>query len=411
MNRIRYRWIFYGFVLGCLLTVFDRWLDTHHHSFIFSWSLVVIAFMGFGGLIGRFLYKEIAVVRIREQTIQETHNSLYEVLNSFPGIVIVVEQNLKLRFANRNYSNEFGNSSIILLENTINKQSPLYTLTINSLKNNKQITNETIMLHNRTYEVILQPFQDIDGSMLIIEILKDITLQKKEEAEILRLREEIGHLERLHLLGQLAAGLAHEIRNPMTTVRGYLQLLGSNRDFQTHSFKFKLMIDELDRANLIISEFLSFVRNRQSEMKLLNINNLLHHLHPLLQADAFTLNKQLVFDVKDTPKILFNEKEISQLIFNLCRNGLEAMKEQGVLTIRTYFENEKVALAVQDEGSGISSDDLEKLGTPFFTTKENGTGLGLSTCFAIVDRHNAHIDVDSSVRGTSFYIRFPIPSI
>jgi len=96
-------------------------------------------------------------------------------------------------------------------------------------------------------------------------------------------------------------------------------------------------------------------------------------------------------------KIQLDAKEISQLVLNLCRNGLEAMHERGTLTIRTYIEGEHLVLSVQDEGCGISIEYLDKLGTPFFTTKENGTGLGLATCYSIANQHNARIDVDSDV--------------
>lgn len=100
--------------------------------------------------------------------------------------------------------------------------------------------------------------------------------------------------------------------------------------------------------------------------------------------------------------------EISQLVLNLCRNGLDAMQVDGTLTIHTYCENEQVVLSVDDEGCGIHSENLDKLGTPFFTTKVNGTGLGLATCYSIAERHHARIDVESDSGGTTFFVRFPI---
>lgn len=234
-----------------------------------------------------------------------------------------------------------------------------------------------------------------------------ILLEYNDITELRRIQAEMVRLDCLNLIGQMAAGIGHEIRNPMTTVRGYLQLLGNKPELQAYLSTFKTMIEELDRANSIITEFLSLARDRPTELKLQNINDVLGSLYPLIEADTFTQNKQIVFTAGETPEILMNAKEISQLILNLCRNGLEAMPARGMLTIRTYCEDKHVVLSVHDEGSGIPKEYLDKIGTPFFTTKENGTGLGLATCYSIVNRHSGRINVESNSKGTAFIVRFP----
>ncbi|WP_042315627.1 ATP-binding protein [Desulfofarcimen acetoxidans] len=103
---------------------------------------------------------------------------------------------------------------------------------------------------------------------------------------------------------------------------------------------------------------------------------------------------------------LMDEKEIRQLIINLVRNGLEAMTSGKFLTISTYIDNDEVVLTVQDRGNGIPAEILDKIGTPFFTTKDNGTGLGLATCYSIANRHNASIKIDTGTEGTTFHVRF-----
>lgn len=231
---------------------------------------------------------------------------------------------------------------------------------------------------------------------------RDISSRKTSEIELAR-------LDRLNLVGQLAAGIGHEIRNPMTTVRGYLQLLGEKPEYEAKKSTFELMISELDRANSIITEFLSLARIKQSELKSQNLNEILNNLYPLLEADTFTQNKQICFEEGKIPNLELNRKEITQLVLNLTRNGLEAMQEGGCLTIKSYLENGKVVLAIKDEGCGISSEDRNKLGTPFYTTKDNGTGLGLAMCYRIAESHKAKIYFDSSSRGTTFYIIFPVP--
>jgi len=143
-------------------------------------------------------------------------------------------------------------------------------------------------------------------------------------------------------------------------------------------------------------------------LKSQNLNDILNNLYPLLEADAFTQNKQISFIQGKIPNLNLNQKEVSQLVINLARNGLEAMGERGLLTITSYVEVDKVVLAIEDEGCGISTENLNRLGTPFFTTKDNGTGLGLVTCYNIAKSHNAKIRVNSSSSGTTFLILFPI---
>jgi len=354
------------------------------------------------------LSKTEGVAFMEEEAIKEERNKLYNLLNSLHGLVIVLDENCKVRFANQKYIVKFGKCEGELCYEVAGKKSPCDNCLIEKVfQNDLSLEREELLFNNRIYEVIMQPFSDVDGSKLVIRNLYDITERKESEQKLSQLQVEMAQLERLNIVGQMAAGIAHEIRNPMTTVRGYLQLLGAKPEFQSHAPKFELMIEELDRANSIISDFLSIVRNKPTEIQSLNINEILRHLYPLIEADTFTQNKQIVFELGDTLDILLDAKGISQLVLNFCRNGLEAMQEGGTLTIRTYLENEHVILSVEDEGCGIPSESLDKLGTPFFTTKDNGTGLGLATCYRIAEHHNATIDLKSDSRGTVFFVRFP----
>lgn len=192
----------------------------------------------------------------------------------------------------------------------------------------------------------------------------------------------------------------------MTTVRGFLQLMGGKEEFQKSRGHIELMIEELDRANDIISDFLSLAKNKTVDLKPLSLKDLIKNLAPLIHADVMVSDHEFVLDVQDTKVLLLDEKEIRQLILNLVRNGLEAMGKSGTLTIKTFMDNGEAILTVSDEGSGIASEDLEKIGSPFFTTKESGTGLGLATCYSICARHNATIHIDTGPEGTTFLIRF-----
>lgn len=231
----------------------------------------------------------------------------------------------------------------------------------------------------------------------------DGTRQKQSE-------EEMQRLEGLHLIGQMAAGISHEIRNPLTTVRGFLQVLSKKDGCSDYKEFFSLMIAEIDRANDIITQFLTMGKRSPSRLERLNLNSIIAAISLLIQADAFSQQKYLKLEPGVIPDLDLNNQEMRQLILNLCKNGLEAMQAGQVLTIKTYLENDRVVLAVHDEGEGIKPEVMEKLGAPFFTTKPKGTGLGLVVCYGIATRHNAVIDVKSEPGNTTFFVRFRLPA-
>ncbi|MCW2278788.1 PAS domain S-box protein [Heliophilum fasciatum] len=240
----------------------------------------------------------------------------------------------------------------------------------------------------------------VDDQPCIFAVAQDIT-------ELKKYRNEINRLDQLHLLGETAAGIAHEIRNPMTTVRGYLQIYQRKPDSPLSSHHMDLMIKELDRANHIITEFLSIARTHPGDQQRCDLNQLLEAMEPLLVTDAVQFSHQVIFNCQPIPQLLLNQKEIRQLLLNLVHNGFEAMAPGGRLIIATSATRSHVLLQVSDYGSGISPEHLKKLGTPFFTTKDKGTGLGLAICYSIAARHQANIEVQSSSQGTTFSVRFP----
>lgn len=231
----------------------------------------------------------------------------------------------------------------------------------------------------------------------------------QDQTELNRAKKEIQRLDKLDLIGKMAAGIGHEIRNPLTTVRGYLQFISSKEHFKEYAEKFDLMISELDRSNMIISEFLALSKNKVSRLELKDLNAIVLAIYPLLEVDALSENKIINLELdRSIPQINLDESEIRQLVINLVRNGLEAMTDKGVLTIRTRHDNQHVMLVVQDCGSGIPQNIIDQVGTPFFTTKDYGTGLGLSVCYSIAARHKAFIDVKTDKNGTEFAVSFDI---
>jgi PAS domain S-box-containing protein len=239
--------------------------------------------------------------------------------------------------------------------------------------------------------------EQITGASIIVQ---DIT-------ELSQLRDEIGRMERLSLVGQMAASITHEIRNPMAVIRGFVQLI-QERSPKSQFEYFRIVMEELDRANMIISDFLSLAQNRELTMELSSLHDIIEELIPLLNADANLRGQTIkVSFCDDLPLIMLNNREIKQLLLNIARNGMEAMGDKGVLRISTRCTDDKIELRVTDEGVGIPPEKMKHLFKPFFTTKTQGTGLGLPLCMSIAERHNGRIDVESREgEGTTFIVTF-----
>lgn len=249
------------------------------------------------------------------------------------------------------------------------------------------------------------------NSDVLIGTWRDITRTVRLEKDLQRSKQcfgaEIARLERLNNIAQIAAGIGHEVRNPLTTVKGFLQMFLYNPDFSEYADVCDMMISELDRANQIISEFLSLSKTTSASRLNHNINELIDEIYPLIKSQAILQDKKILLKLDNVDTCLIDSKEFRQILLNLVSNGLDATSEGTSVTISTYNQDEDVVLVVQDQGPGIDAQVLNHLGEPFVTTKEKGTGLGLATCFSIVKRYNGRIEVDSTGTGTCFRIYFP----
>ncbi|MNM68395.1 Sporulation kinase E [compost metagenome] len=237
-----------------------------------------------------------------------------------------------------------------------------------------------------------------------VVIIQDIT-------ELEALRTELFNVDRLSLVGQMAAGITHEIRNPMAVVRGFLQLMKEKSPSSLDHY-YRIVMDELDRANSIINDFLSLAQTRSVNKEECHLHDIIHELSPLLWADANLRGQSIELKLAEhLPRLQLNTKEIKQVILNLSRNAMEAMEEKGQLTLETRNSPEGVELLVTDTGPGIPLAKQEKLFQPFFTTKAQGTGLGLALCLSIIERHNGKISVESEEGcGTTFSVLFLGPA-
>ena len=236
----------------------------------------------------------------------------------------------------------------------------------------------------------------------IIGYGRDVTTLRKAE-------EQLRRTEKLSVVGELSASVAHEIRNPLTSLRGFIQLL--QMEDEKHQFYYRIMLDELDRINHIVGELLLLAKPQHLKFSKADIQKLLNDVISLLSTEAIYYNVQIVSSFPDEKVVIECEpNQLKQLFINIIKNAIEASIKGGTVEIVIHQEqSNQVMITVKDTGCGISKERLEKLGEPFYSSKEKGTGLGLTVSFKIVQTHNGTIRFNSQKnQGTSVDISLPI---
>lgn len=195
-----------------------------------------------------------------------------------------------------------------------------------------------------------------------------------------RLTEELFNAEKYHLIGQLTASISHEIRNPLTTARGFLQLMGrSGLDSATLERYRTNALEGIDGANAIITDYLNYSKPSVDEPRLLDVRQELASVEQWVKPLCVMTGVELVsrHGVHDELPVVGDSKKLQQCLLNIMKNAVESMPEGGVLTVSSRKENGKVLIFIRDTGIGMNEQQLKRIGMPFYTTKEKGTGLGL----------------------------------
>jgi two-component system sensor histidine kinase PilS (NtrC family) len=251
----------------------------------------------------------------------------------------------------------------------------------------------------------------VPGYILVFE---DLT-------EVREMQEKVLRTEQLAAVGRFSAGLAHEIRNPLTSLSGSIQVLARGLKLEDSYKKLmEIVIKETDRLNNILSDFLNYTQPKKNNDTIVDVTQLIQDVITLLKnKEDLSSEKQVVFK-RTTEHLILNgdEEQIKQVVWNLCINALEAMS-RGTLTLslrevpsfkRGEFKTSHggMVLEVQDEGTGITPDQINNIYDPFFSTKKNGVGLGLATVYQIVNRNGGVMDVKSVFgEGTLFTVFLP----
>lgn len=226
-------------------------------------------------------------------------------------------------------------------------------------------------------------------------------------SELDRLEKQIYNSEKLALVGELAAGSAHEIRNPLTIIQGFLQLMNASLDEEElKKFHVPLILEELDRINQIVEEMLMLAKPGVPQMTEMDLQELIRGILPLFSGNLPS-NVSLSVDVHSV-QVMVDTAQFKQVFYNLFRNSLEAMGEQGKIRLFSKLTEEEVHIYVDDDGPGIPDELKDDIFEPFVSTKKKGTGLGLAIIRRIIESHQGRITlVDKEERGTRFKISLP----
>ncbi|MFD2444241.1 PAS domain S-box protein [Bacillus sp. CGMCC 1.16607] len=358
-------------------------------------------------IIGRDITERKIVEKLLEESRQQ-YNSLFEYS---PDIVYIFDLNGKITNLNPQFEvltghkiNDFIGCSVLniveekyreplkdYIDNVIESQLPqIYEVEI------KHKNGNLITLYCNALPII------VDGNVTgVIGYGKDVSSLRQAE-------ERLRRTEKLSVVGELSASVAHEIRNPLTSLKGFVQLL--QMEDKKHQFYYQIMLDELNRINHIVGELLMLAKPQEMTFSKADIHKLLFDVISLLNTEASLHNVQI--DFISSEKEIWMECEanqLKQLFINIIKNSIEAYDKGGTVSIRLELNiNNDISITIHDNGCGISKERLEKMGEPFYSSKEKGTGLGLTVSFKIVQAHNGLIHFDSEPnKGTTVHIELP----
>ncbi len=307
---------------------------------------------------------------------------------------------------------KFNLHSLVVIP-LLTKGKPLGAIAADHVEPGKNITSEILesamtfaqqaglAIHNALMYQELKAF----SQQMEEKIQKTTADLKKTEAQLIR-------SEKLAALGQLAAGIAHEIRNPLTSINILIHSLRQNiSSGESRSEDFKVIEEEIHRINEIVDQFLRFAKPAPPHLERTEVTSIFEEILQLLRPQMEKLRISVEKDFRSVPLITIDNEQMKQVILNLLMNSIQAMPEGGQFRLEGEVskDGQWVELSIRDSGVGIPPEDMDKLFDPFFSTKEGGIGLGLSIAHRIIDQHHGKIEVTSNPNeGTIFTVYLPI---
>ncbi|WP_243865576.1 PAS domain-containing sensor histidine kinase [Paenibacillus lupini] len=372
----------------------------------------LISFQGRSALLGTV--QDITVKKQRERSLRDNANMYQRIIKFLPEPIVLID-NGEIVYANKLAVKLIGavDDTEMVGRPILDYVDPAYSRDLMDVLNKVIHTDDpTIFIENK---LLCKDGQSIDvemssirihnyrGKMVILTVIRDLTDRKRSEEMLVR-------SEKLSVIGQLAAGVAHEIRNPLTALKGFTQLLKSKAE--GNSFYYDIMTNELDRINFIVNEFMTLAKPHFSKFSTRRLDHILHAVISILETQAILMNVSIRTEFENCiPSIYCDENQLKQVFINIIKNAIEAMPLGGQITISVAMEpdQEKVRLTIRDEGMGIPDTIIRQIGQPFITTKEKGTGLGLMISSRIIEAHHGLMNISSVPdEGTTIEIILPL---
>ncbi len=369
-------------------------------------SAVILFIVGFIMLTLILVRQNLDSVKKQYQKI-ETYSK--KVIESVSDAIVVIDSNENIVEINRAAEKLFKINKIEAIGKKV--YDVLEKDFRNKLKNHEGIQQIECNIKEKHKEIIVSrsKFLDENSDENIVLIIKDLT-------EIKKLEKQISRSEQMNAMGQLASGVAHEIRNPLNSIGTIVQQL--DKDFEPvadkdeyHSLA-KIVSKEVQRMNKTIENFLRFSRPEPIEKTEFNLSDLLHAV--IMQFNPLVVEKniKLISRINWEGIVFWDKNQIKQVLINLIKNSMEAIFNDGIIELSVSKEKEDVIIKIKDNGEGIPKENLQKIFNLYFTSKAKGTGIGLSIIQRIINEHDGIITVDSIVgEGTVFTIILPVRSL
>lgn len=371
-------------------------------------SIVLILFLGLGGIVSLFWAQNHARSR---RLLLDTRAFASELVTSLPMGIVAVDDAAKVIYVNETAAMLLGKELDQIKGKKAAQVLPPFLLTrLDQVDKGGFVSEQELKLPSHTGRAIpvtvtITKIVGAQGNFIgHVFILKDLS-------RIRALELEIKQKEKLAAVGILAAGVAHEVRNPLSSIKGYATYFSSLFDPKSDNKKAaSIMAEEVDRVNRVISELLEFARPIQLELKKTRIFELVDKALRLIKYEADPAGIKIISSVEpDLPEVEVDKDRLTQVLLNIFINAIQAMPSGGTLTVNVKAMENRLQFEILDTGSGISPQDQANIFNPYFTTKKRGTGLGLAIAFKIIESHGGTITIESlKNKGTTFVISIPL---